>query len=142
MISGPGLTSFLLMIGMLGGCQWVEDSRGNKLIWLPPSWRVEKVEDVRCDGNFLALVSGYCLGPAIIKFQTWSVFFLICDIINLLTEYIVLNLPYHWHNPDLTTISFSPFLNLKCVSFTVDHFSDFMPILHNCYRYLYQYNTL
>ena len=47
MISGPRLTSFLLMIGMLGGCQWIEDSRGNKLIWLPSSWRVEKVEDVR-----------------------------------------------------------------------------------------------
>ena len=45
---------------------WVEDSRGSKILWLPPNWRAE---GQRWDGNFLALVGGHLPQPIIIKFE-------------------------------------------------------------------------
>jgi len=49
--------------------QWVVDSRGRKLLWLPPNWRVKHWEDVRWNGNFLALVNSHHQGPIIIQFN-------------------------------------------------------------------------
>jgi WD40 repeat protein len=48
--------------------EWVMDSRGNKILWLPIKWRAEKWCDVRWDGNFLAFVHGE--NPIVIKFQS------------------------------------------------------------------------
>jgi len=49
--------------------EWVEDSRRNKVLWLPPSWRLEYGSEVRRDCNFLALVDGKNPVPIIIEFQ-------------------------------------------------------------------------
>jgi WD40 repeat protein len=49
--------------------EWVEDSKGNKLLWLPLSWRAKGWQDVRWDGNFLAFVHHDHLDPIIIEFQ-------------------------------------------------------------------------
>ena len=51
------------------GSEWVIDSRGAKLLWLPLSWRTRIEECVRWDGNFLAFVDGHHPVPIIIKFQ-------------------------------------------------------------------------
>ena len=56
--------------------EWVVDSRGNKLLWLPLSWRTRGWLDVRWDGDFLACVAGDHPEPIIIKFQSRSVSFL------------------------------------------------------------------
>ena len=53
------------------GCdgRWVEDSGGKKIFWLPPSWRVREMKDLRWTGNCLALVDGNREKPIIIQFQ-------------------------------------------------------------------------
>ena len=51
------------------GSEWVVDSRGNKLLWLPLSWRPKQHECIRWDGNFLALVDSHHPEPIIIEFQ-------------------------------------------------------------------------
>jgi len=51
------------------GCDWVEDSRGNKVLWLPPSWRTEHGLGARWNGRFLALVGGHNTTPIIVEFQ-------------------------------------------------------------------------
>jgi len=48
---------------------WVTDSRGRKLLWLPPSWRSRDPLFIRWDGNFLALLDSHHPGPIIIKFH-------------------------------------------------------------------------
>jgi hypothetical protein len=50
------------------GSRWVVDSRGSKLLWLPPNWRTPR--DIRWDGNFLALLRSYHLEPIIIEFKS------------------------------------------------------------------------
>ena len=49
--------------------RWVEDSRGRKLLWLPPSWRVMNKCEMRWEGNCLALVNGHHPEPIIIELQ-------------------------------------------------------------------------
>ena len=49
--------------------EWVIDSSGTKLLWLPLSWRTRNEGCVRWDGNFLAFVDGHHPVPIIIKFQ-------------------------------------------------------------------------
>ena len=51
------------------GSEWVVDSKGKKLLWLPLSWRTKDSRCVRWDGNFLAFVDGHHLEPIIIEFQ-------------------------------------------------------------------------
>ena len=51
------------------GGRWVEDSRGRKLFWLPPNWRVRDWHDTMREGNFLALVNGHHEKPIVIQFQ-------------------------------------------------------------------------
>ena len=51
------------------GSEWVMDSKGNKLLWLPLSWRAKQLCDVRWDGNFLAFVGSGYPDPIIIEFQ-------------------------------------------------------------------------
>ena len=48
---------------------WVKDSRGSKLLWLPPNWRVDDWQDIRWNGNFLAFVASRHPEPMIIEFQ-------------------------------------------------------------------------
>ena len=50
--------------------EWVVDSRDNKVLWLPLSWRVlvKGLRDVRWDGNFLAFVGHDHPDPIVIKF--------------------------------------------------------------------------
>ena len=48
---------------------WVVDSRGSKLLWLPPVWRAGYWDKVRWDGNFLALIISNQPEPIIIEFQ-------------------------------------------------------------------------
>jgi len=57
--------------------EWVEDSGGNKVLWLPPSWRYES--EARWDGNFLALVNSKNPVPVIIEFQLRSLLSLTCS---------------------------------------------------------------
>ena len=52
-----------------GRSEWVVDSRGKKLLWLPLSWRVKSSQDVRWDRNHLAFVSGDHPAPIIVVFQ-------------------------------------------------------------------------
>jgi len=52
--------------------EWVEDSGGNKVLWLPPSWRTDYEWEVKWDGNFLALVDRKNPVPIIIEFQPRS----------------------------------------------------------------------
>jgi len=49
--------------------EWVEDSGGNEVLWLPPSWRTKDELRTRWDGNFLALVDGKHPVPITIEFQ-------------------------------------------------------------------------
>ena len=51
------------------GSEWVVDSKGNKLLWLPLSWRTKDSGCIRWDGNFLAFVDSHHLEPIIIEFQ-------------------------------------------------------------------------
>jgi len=48
---------------------WIEDSRGRKLLWLPPSWRMTYCLDTRWTGDFLALADGRHPEPIIVKFK-------------------------------------------------------------------------
>ena len=48
--------------------EWITDSRDNKVLWLPFSWRTG--ERVRWDGNSLAFVDGRHTEPIIIDFQS------------------------------------------------------------------------
>jgi len=54
---------------IVSGSEWVEDSGGGKLLWLPPSWRTVRGLDVRWDGNLLAFVGSRRQKPIIIEFQ-------------------------------------------------------------------------
>jgi len=58
--------------GVRSGSEWVEDSGGNKVLWLPPSWRMDPIWEARWDGNFLALVDSKHPVPIIIEFQPRS----------------------------------------------------------------------
>ena len=49
--------------------EWVADSGGNKLLWLPLSWRVKELRDARWNGNFLAFVGSDHPDPIVIEFQ-------------------------------------------------------------------------
>jgi hypothetical protein len=49
--------------------EWVVDSQGMKLLWLPVSWRTRWHWNVRWDGKFLAFVCSTFLNPVIIQFQ-------------------------------------------------------------------------
>ena len=49
--------------------EWVADSRGNKFLWLPPSWRKKSMLDVGWEGDFLALVGSHHQKPIIIELQ-------------------------------------------------------------------------
>ena len=49
---------------------WVVDSRGRKLLWLPPHWRAKHWGEVRWEGDFLAFVGYYHQKPVIIEFQS------------------------------------------------------------------------
>jgi len=51
------------------GSEWVVDSEGRKLLWLPPSWRVKDELDAKWDGNFLAFVGDNHRVPIIIELQ-------------------------------------------------------------------------
>jgi len=51
------------------GSDWVEDSRGRKVLWLPPGWRTEHGLGARWNGRFLALVGGHNPMPIIVEFQ-------------------------------------------------------------------------
>jgi len=55
--------------GVRDESEWVEDSGGNKVLWLPPSWRTEYGLRERWDGNFLALVDDRHPVPIVIEFQ-------------------------------------------------------------------------
>ena len=48
--------------------EWVTDSRGKKILWLPPNLREMQLE-VKWDGNFMALLSLYLPEPVIVEFQ-------------------------------------------------------------------------
>ena len=48
--------------------EWVVDSVGKKLLWLPPGWRTEEEGDMRWNSNFLALLNGRHPEPIIIQF--------------------------------------------------------------------------
>ena len=50
--------------------RWIKDTRGTKILWLPPTWRSVRGLDVRWDGNFLALIASNHPVPIIIEFQS------------------------------------------------------------------------
>ena len=54
-------------VGM--GSQWVMDSGGSKLLWLPPAWRAGGLDRVKWNGHFLALLLRDNPEPIIIEFQ-------------------------------------------------------------------------
>ena len=49
--------------------EWITNSRGSKVLWLPPVWRTERWEEVRWDDNFLAFLNHYHPKPMIIEFK-------------------------------------------------------------------------
>ena len=51
------------------GSDWVEDSGGSKVLWLPTSWRTEHGLGARWSGNFLAIVGGHNTAPVIVEFR-------------------------------------------------------------------------
>ena len=51
------------------GSQWVTDSEGSKLLWLPPNWRIIKEWDMRWNNSFLTLLHYHHPGPIIIDFR-------------------------------------------------------------------------
>lgn len=53
--------------------EWVENSRGGKLLWLPPNWRICDLQNRRWDGDFLAIVGYHYSQPIIVKFQSQAV---------------------------------------------------------------------
>ena len=52
------------------GSAWLVDSRGRKLLWLPPNWRAVSQFNVRWNGNFLALLHNQHPEPIIIELQS------------------------------------------------------------------------
>ena len=52
------------------GSEWVEDSKGTKIMWLPLHWRIKDLQDKRWDGDYLALVGNHYPQPILIKFQS------------------------------------------------------------------------
>ena len=48
---------------------WITDSNYEKLLWLPPSWRITERSGARWDGSFLALLHDHHQEPIVIKFQ-------------------------------------------------------------------------
>ena len=48
---------------------WVEDPKGNKLLWLPPNWRPGRHRCMKWNGDFLALAHGLNPEPVIIQFH-------------------------------------------------------------------------
>ena len=50
------------------GSGWVVDPKGSKVLWIPPSWRAKHWQNVKWDGNFLAILDGYHRVPVIIEF--------------------------------------------------------------------------
>ena len=52
---------------------WVVDAGEKKLLWLPPGWRIRDWNDMKWNGNFLALVSGHLSEPIIIQFCPGSI---------------------------------------------------------------------
>ena len=50
--------------------EWIIDSEGHKLLWLPPNWRIKDWRDVRWDGKFLALIGHHHLEPLVVEFKT------------------------------------------------------------------------
>ena len=51
------------------GSEWIVDSKGSKLFWLPPNWRISQQWDIRWDSNFLAFIGPEYQKPMIIEFQ-------------------------------------------------------------------------
>lgn len=51
------------------GSVWVMDSKGRKILWLPPDWRVSGWKELKWLSNSLALVGAHNPVPIIIKFQ-------------------------------------------------------------------------
>ena len=51
------------------GSQWVADSKGTKLLWLPPNCRMEDLQGMQWNGNFLAMVDYRHPEPMIIEFR-------------------------------------------------------------------------
>ena len=51
------------------GGRWVEDSRGRKLLWLPPNWKVRYPQDAVWEGNLLALVDCRHKEPIVIQVE-------------------------------------------------------------------------
>ena len=54
-------------VGMDSG--WVVDSRGSKVLWLPPNWKIQSSKGEKWDGNFLALVEAHHPEPIIIELK-------------------------------------------------------------------------
>lgn len=48
---------------------WVLDPRGDKTLWLPFGWRPTQQNDVRWDGNLLAILCSDLPDPIVIEFQ-------------------------------------------------------------------------
>ena len=51
------------------GSEWITNSRGSKVLWLPPVWRTKDWEEVRWDDNFLAFLGHGHPKPMIIEFK-------------------------------------------------------------------------
>lgn len=51
------------------GTAWVTNSRGSKILWLPPHWRLQYLWGVKWGDNFMALLSCSHPVPIIIEFQ-------------------------------------------------------------------------
>ena len=67
--SWPNLFSHGIHVRM--GSGWVVSPRG-KILWLPPAWRTLYREEMKWNGNFLALLSSHHQDPIIIEFQPQS----------------------------------------------------------------------
>lgn len=52
---------------------WVVNSRGRKILWLLPAWRIGHWMDVRWDGKFLALLNYHHSVPIIIEFHSLDI---------------------------------------------------------------------
>jgi hypothetical protein len=55
------------------GSEWITNSRGRKLLWLPPAWRTENWKEVRWEGDFLAFLGAHHPKPIILEFQLHSI---------------------------------------------------------------------
>jgi len=49
--------------------EWITNSRGSKVLWLPPVWRTKQWLEVRWDDNFLAFLDWDQPKPMIIEFK-------------------------------------------------------------------------